>query len=365
MHRLLALVFLVMVPMARAHQIAEMTLRIDAADGQFRAVVEADAAYMLPEFRGDEEMAAQDLAWLRQLGESEWKRIRRETEIYLRECLSIRSERGPIPWSLTVPDFDRGPPSFLTEGVAEMPPMIDVEIDGPFEDDTLSIEWKEPFGVVLIVQSDEETIPIISGYSEQVLQRSEEGAVEVTTPTLAGWIHLGFRHIIPDGLDHVVFIVGIFLLLPQWKPLLAQSLVFTLAHSITLAMAALGWVQLPDLWVELAIAASIVWIGIENLWLKKVGSSRYVVIALFGLIHGLGFARMLAPLLPVDRPGSLVFGVAGFNIGVELGQLLVLAVAFGLFGWWKKEAFRWVRIIGSILVACTGLMMFAERVLAS
>lgn len=362
--RFTALAFLMFLTSAQGHQIAEMTLRISGGDGRFVAAIQADAAYMLPEFRGDEDADAQDLAWLRQRTPFDWQRIQKETEIYLRQCLAIRSESGVLEWTISFPDFDHEPPRFMTDGIAEMPPMIEVRASGEFKGETLKIRWDEPFGVVLIVQAGDATIPIISGYEEAVLHQDASETAAPVTPSIGGWIRLGFRHIIPDGLDHVLFILGVFLLLPRWKPLLTQSLIFTLAHSLTLGLAVLGWVRLPELWVELAIAASITWIGVENLFAKKAGAGRYVLIAIFGLIHGLGFARMLTPLLPDNRLDALVFGIAGFNIGVELGQVLVLAVAFGIFGWWKEKNFAHVRVIGSVLIAIAGLAMIVERITA-
>jgi hypothetical protein len=362
--RFIALAFLMFLASAQGHQIAEMTLRISGAEGRFEADIQADAAYMLPEFRGDEDAEAQDLAWLRQQSPSEWQRIRKETEIYLRQCLAIRSESGVLDWTISFPDFEDDPSSFVPDGIAEMPPMIEVRASGEFKGETLKIRWDEPFGVVLIVQAGDETIPIVSGYEEAVLYQDASETAAPVTPSIGGWIRLGFRHIIPDGLDHVLFILGVFLLLPRWKPLLTQSLIFTLAHSLTLGLAVIGWVRLPELWVELAIAASITWIGVENLFVKKAGGGRYVLIAVFGLIHGLGFARMLTPILPENRPDELVFGIAGFNIGVELGQVLVLAVAFGIFGWWKEKKFTYVRVVGSVMIAIAGLVMIVERFIA-
>jgi hypothetical protein len=359
--RILALAFLLLVTVVRAHQIAEMTLRIDAKGDSFRAILQADAAYMLPEYRGDDDVAAQDLAWLRQQSRGEWQRIREETERFLRQCLSIRSGAAEIDWQLSFPDFEEDVPRFMDEGIAEMPPMIAVEIDGSFSGPTLSIRWEEPFGVVLIVQTGEETIPVISGYEESVLQRGENNETTPVVTSLTSWIRLGFRHIVPEGLDHVLFMIGIFLLLPRWKPLLAQSLLFTLAHSITLGLAVIGWVRLPEFWVELAIAASIAWIGFENLWIKQAGRGRYALITVFGLIHGLGFALMLMPLLPANRPDAMVSALAGFNIGVEFGQLLVIGVAFAIFRWWKEKEFSKVRTVGSILIGIAGLSMFLSR----
>ncbi|MEP4079301.1 HupE/UreJ family protein [Haloferula sp.] len=363
MLRLLAFAILILTTSVQAHQIAEMTMSLEADGDEFRATIQADAAYMLPEYRGDVDVVAQDLAWLRQQDQEEWQRIRDETVSYLRQCLTIRTPSGEVEWQASFPDFEQEPPIFVNEGIAEMPPMIEVLLRGSFPSETLSIAWDEPFGVVLIVQVGDETIPIVSGYAEPLLHRDGDHA-EPVTPSLGGWIRLGFRHIIPDGLDHLLFILGIFLLQPRWKTLVLQSLVFTLAHSLTLGLSAIGWVQLPDYWVELAIAASIAWIGIENLSLKEVGKGRYALITVFGLIHGLGFARMLTPLLPDDRPDALLFGIAGFNIGVELGQVLVLAIAFAIFGWWKEASFNKLSKAGSAVIALAGLGMLATRIIA-
>ena len=347
---------------AWAHQIDEMTMHLEAEDGHFVAIVEADAAYLLPEYRGDADIAAQDLAWLRTRGEAEWLRIRKEAEPYLRTCLVFDNDSTPVTWTLSFPDFESSPPSFMEIGEAEMPPMIQLKLEGAFTGENLSISWKEPFGVVLIVQVGDEVIPVISGYKEVVMKQQAGEEAAAATPSFLGWIHLGFRHIIPEGLDHVLFILGIFLLCPKWKPLLTQSLIFTLAHSLTLGLAVMGWIQLPEKAVEIAIAASIVWISIENLWVKDAGRGRYILIGIFGLIHGLGFARMLTPLIPSNRPDTLLFAIGGFNIGVELGQILVLALAFALFAWWKKDHFAKLRTVGSVAIALTGIAMIVNRI---
>lgn len=336
-------------------------MRIAAQDGRFRAVVMVDAAYMLPEFRGDADVAAKDLAWLRGLDRGEWQRIQDETTRFLSESLVFRSGDAVLNWESYFPDFGSDPPSFMNRGIPESLPMIEVILEGPLAAGELRVAWEEAFGVNLIVQMDEQIIPIVSGYQEPVLRVDKEEESLPVEPTLMGWIRLGFRHIVPDGLDHILFILGIFLLQPKWKPLLAQSLVFTLAHSVTLGVAVLGLVRFPGHLVEIAIGASIAWIGVENLRARDPGKGRYLLIGIFGLIHGLGFASMLKPYLS-DDPGALIFGLFGFNLGVELGQILVLAISFALLGWLPEAKFAKARMIGSAIVAMAGIAMVIGRI---
>ena len=181
------------------------------------------------------------------------------------------------------------------------------------------------------------------------------------------YIIIGFEHIVPKGLDHILFVIGIFLLSTHWKPLLTQITAFTIAHSITLGLSIYGIVQLPSNIVEPLIAASIVYVGIENLFTQELQKWRAAVVFAFGLLHGLGFASVLFEIgLPRD---AFLEGLLAFNIGVELGQLAVIAVAFVLVGFWGKNQqwYRpWVIVPGSLVVSVVGGWWFLERtVLAS
>ena len=141
-----------------------------------------------------------------------------------------------------------------------------------------------------------------------------------------------------------------------------QVTVFTLAHSFTLALATYGFVSIPASVVEPLIALSIVWIGIENVIRPKIGVSRLGVIFTFGLLHGLGFAFVLGE---VGLAGSaFMISLVAFNIGVELGQLLVLApllVMAALIGSHAKYHQR-VEVPASSMIAVIGLYWFIERV---
>lgn len=172
---------------------------------------------------------------------------------------------------------------------------------------------------------------------------------------------LGFWHIIPEGLDHILFVLGLFLLSTQMKPLLWQITAFTVAHSVTLGLAMFDIVRLPPTVVEPLIAASIAYVAIENLFTTELKPWRPAVVFLFGLLHGLGFASVLTGLgLP---EGQFVPALIGFNIGVEFGQLTVVAAALLLVGWFREHRnYRLVVVIpGSLAIAAMGLFWAVER----
>lgn len=144
--------------------------------------------------------------------------------------------------------------------------------------------------------------------------------------TFVNYVPVGFDHIVPKGLDHILFVLGLFFLSTRMGPLLTQVSLFTLAHTITLAMAALGYVTIPGSIVEPLIAASIVYVAVENIFMKNLSPWRPFIVFLFGLLHGLGFASVLGEFgLP---EGSFIPALIGFNVGVEVGQLAVIAVMF-------------------------------------
>ena len=136
---------------------------------------------------------------------------------------------------------------------------------------------------------------------------------------------------------------------------------FTVAHSITLSLATLGWISLPSRWVESAIAASVVLAALNNVWPVFHGR-RWIVAFGFGLIHGFGFASVLADLgLP---QGALALALLGFNVGVELGQLAIVAAFLPLAYLLRRSAFyqRAVMRAGSLLIAALAAAWLVERV---
>jgi hydrogenase/urease accessory protein HupE len=178
------------------------------------------------------------------------------------------------------------------------------------------------------------------------------------------YLALGFTHILPYGLDHILFVLGIFLLSTKLKPVLTQVTTFTIAHSITLALTMYGLVSLSPRIVEPMIALSIAYVAIENIFARKLSSWRIAIIFAFGLLHGMGFAGVLRDLgLPRDQ---FLTALVTFNIGVEVAQLTIIAAATLLFAYWNREKW-WYRgrfvIPASMAIAATGVIWTVQRVL--
>ncbi|MEE4301502.1 MAG: HupE/UreJ family protein [Pseudomonadales bacterium] len=167
-----------------------------------------------------------------------------------------------------------------------------------------------------------------------------------------GW--LGIEHIVPKGMDHVLFIFGLFLVGGAFRELLVLVSCFTVAHTVTLGASTLGVIALPAAIVEPLIAASIVYVGVEALFGGHHPRVRYAIVFAFGLLHGLGFASVLREIGLPD--GRFLFSLLSFNVGVEIGQLVVLGGAFLLFGALRGRDFygRWVVQPGATVVAGVG-----------
>ena len=177
---------------------------------------------------------------------------------------------------------------------------------------------------------------------------------------------IGFDHILPKGLDHILFVVGIFLLSTKIRPILAQVTAFTVAHTVTLGLGAAGVIALPSGIVEPLIAASIVYVAVENILRPTLSRWRPAVVFGFGLLHGLGFAGALREMgIP---KGEFIAGLLSFNIGVELGQLTVIALCFLAVGIWfgNKPWYRQRIVIpASLGIAAVGAFWFVQRVAAA
>jgi hypothetical protein len=198
------------------------------------------------------------------------------------------------------------------------------------------------------------------GTSEPILLR--QLAPQSLASVFLDYVGVGFRHIVPKGLDHILFVVGLFLLNARLSPLLIQVTGFTVAHSLTLALGMLDIVRLPADIVEPLIAASIVYVAVENMITGQLRRWRPLVVFGFGLLHGLGFAGVLTELgLPA---GQFAAGLIAFNVGVELGQLTVIGLCFLAVGlWFGQRAWyrRAVVIPSSAVIAAVAGFWFMER----
>lgn len=193
---------------------------------------------------------------------------------------------------------------------------------------TVQVNWAREFGTLVIRQ-----MGVDAPYDGYLEAGAVSDAISLSGGDQAsGWqtflryIPVGFDHIVPKGLDHILFVLGLFFLSTRMHSLLWQVSAFTVAHTITLALAASGIIVVPGSIVEPLIALSIVYIAVENLFTNGLSRWRPFIIFGFGLLHGLGFASVLAEFgLPA---GSFIPALIGFNVGVEVGQIAVIAVAF-------------------------------------
>lgn len=269
--------------------------------------------------------------------------------------------RMVIPDDITLPAFVTLHASGAVPAQAKTPAQISTQ--------TASWRYGLVFSTYGLVVVDE-----LHGTSEtQWLEGNAESKAfpltgNVEKQGLAGlmlqYLELGFLHILPEGLDHILFVLGIFLLSPHWRPILVQVTAFTLAHSVTLGLSMYGIVSLPSHIVEPLIALSVAYVAIENIATSNLSPWRPVVVFCFGLLHGLGFAGALQELqLP---RADIIPALISFNIGIELAQLAIIAIAYFGFAIWfqRRNLYRpYVVIPASAGIAAIGLFWTAERVL--
>ena len=234
----------------------------------------------------------------------------------------------------------------------------------------VSWQWKAAFGDSIIRVEDTAGAIVYSSYIKTGGSSDPfaiTGGQKLSLLQVAGnYIVIGFDHILPKGLDHILFVLGLFLLSTHWRPLLAQVTAFTLAHTVTLALGLLEVVSLPASIVEPLIAASIVYVAVENTLVTQLHRWRPVIVFGFGLLHGLGFAGVLSDIgLPTD---AFITGLISFNVGVELGQLAVIGLAYIGVGLWCGKASWYRRVVvvpGSLVIAAIGGWWVIERTLLS
>lgn len=179
------------------------------------------------------------------------------------------------------------------------------------------------------------------------------------------YLALGFRHIIPEGLDHILFVLGIFLLTTELRPMLIQVSSFTIAHSVTLGLSMYGIIALSPGIVEPLIALSVGYVAIENIVVGRMTLWRPAVVFGFGLLHGLGFAGALRELrLP---RAEFLPALVSFNLGIELAQLAVVAAAFLTIAMWHRDK-PWYRprfaLPASAGIAVIALIWTGQRIVA-
>ncbi|NNF23225.1 MAG: HupE/UreJ family protein [Rhodobacteraceae bacterium] len=279
----------------------------------------------------------------------------------LRDQITLRAGDGDLAIELRGVDI---PPV----GNPELARMSQVRIGAalPPGDAAVIFGWDAALGALVVRQigvEDGYTGYLTNGALSDPIAAAGGGALSGLS-TFATYMKIGYEHIIPKGLDHILFVLGLFFLSLKLRPLLWQVTAFTVAHTVTLALGILGIVTLPASIVEPLIAASIVYVGIENVLSRGLTPWRPAVVFGFGLLHGLGFASVLGDI-GLD-PATFVIGLIGFNVGVELGQLSVIAIAFFGLAYWLRNASWYQSAVAnpaSIAISLVGAYWVVERTL--
>ncbi|MDX1565475.1 MAG: HupE/UreJ family protein [Phycisphaeraceae bacterium] len=295
----------------------------------------------------------------------------------LKEHLKIRFDGSAVPLkTVRLPEADRLLRLIETAQVlqatgasaVQWDPVIFV-VEGPVPEgaETVRVVFPESLGEVVASfrpARGQPSVPVPVGVGADwgPLPLTAGSGVSNEGPVLWRYLVFGFTHILPKGLDHILFVLGLFLLSVKMKPLLWQVTAFTAAHTITLGLAAAGWVNLPASVVEPIIALSIAVIAVENIVTDELKPWRPAVVFGFGLLHGLGFAGVLGEVGIPDE--AFVPALLAFNVGVEIGQLAVIGLAFVLVGWFAQKPWyrRRVVIPASVLIGGMGLFWTVERI---
>ena len=260
-------------------------------------------------------------------------------------------------------------------GYPKVPRISVIMLSGELDQSSTSLQWYYParFGdnAVRVRQVDEDNEQW--HWSQWQWLRNDKPSEPFSLEALftqrpiaeviVSYIVIGFEHIVPKGTDHILFILGIFLLSTRLKPLLWQVTMFTVAHTLTFALSMKDVISLPENIVEPLIALSIAYIGIENIFAHSLHKSRLVLVFLFGLLHGLGFAGVLSEFgMPAN---AFATALISFNVGVELGQIAVIVIAYLLVGVWFREK-PWYRqriiVPASLVISFIGLYWTYDRI---
>lgn len=354
-------------PSADAHDFSVSNTRAEfAADGTYAIEFTCDLdalALDVPPSTPEAEL----VATLRAMSADEFRACESRLKEKLRRRVRVRFDGVEQVPTIAFPDLGRPQPAGQPESVFGVTARFSGAAPRDARVFTFWASRAFPPAALAIVRHDlPEPVRHVLGVAEEsppfslVAAPARPGVLA----TAAEYARLGFVHIVPHGVDHILFVLGLFLLSDRLRPLLVQVTAFTVAHTLTLALAALGVVSLTSRLVEPLIALSIAYVAIENLCTTRLTPWRPGVVFCFGLLHGLGFAGVLSALgLP---RGQLVTALVAFNAGVELGQIAVIAGAMLIVGWFRARA--WYRpavvVPASLLIAAVGLFWAVQRSLA-
>jgi hypothetical protein len=357
--RLLALVLgvLALTASPRAHEIGTTRVTITTSGSDYQVEIATDAGALAEKLSA---IAGSSATTGSSNPEEIESRLRAADEIFRRRVV-LRFDgqpASPAAVYVVMPSRDAG-----------VPPVAMIRLSGSVPAGAKTLTWSYGWTFAtysLRVSSVADATPasfwLEGGDTSPAIPLAAARTPERWAETAQRYAILGFTHIVPHGLDHMLFVIGIFLLTRRPRAILWQVSAFTVAHSITLALSLYDVVSIAPAVVEPLIALSIAYVAIENLLLAELKPRRVALVFAFGLLHGLGFAGALRDVgLPRS---SFATALVGFNVGVELGQVAVIAVAMLAVGWYSRREWYRQRIVVpvSAAIACVAIYWMVERI---
>lgn len=356
-----------------AHVVEQLFADFSHTEDTWELKLRFDAGLALPEMRQDPFAPQPEREWLKSRTPEQLTEIKKQTTFYLHQYLQPHWQFTTgekilfLDFTTTYPAWKTSPPMFRSEFTDTGFAYYDVIIKGKIPNKSGELILQIPAGKHPDLALGFENKTILTVYSGKSLTLIN---ITRTDPTEAdsfyNFLEYGYRHVIPEGWDHVLFILALVCLTFAWKSLLTQSLIFTIGHTITLGLVVTGTIAtpVPELmkWIEVLIAATILYVAIENILSNKVRPHRLAMIFIFGLIHGLGFAAVLGDKIRAAADISVPLIAA--NLGVELGQITVIVATLLALFWAKnKTYFPTILKVISTAIALTAAYWVVERII--
>lgn len=357
------------------HVVQQLFVDFSADESSWMAEIRFDAGIALPKMRANKQAMQPRREWLIEQDPEQHAELRKQAELYLRQSFQFywvtESTESSVHYAVHFPEWETAPPAFAKPFTDLGFAYFSIQCSGliPESGGALEVRVSEgdnpdfAFGYER-VGSDR----IVTAYPGKSLTL---WTAEATPPTaqqsFTSLLEYGYRHVIPEGWDHVLFIAALCFLSFAWRPLLSQSLIFTLGHTITLALSICNVIPATApasmAWIEILIAATIVYVALENIFTRKLKAHRLLAIFVFGLIHGLGFASVLGET--IRSSGSVTMPLIAANLGVELGQVTVIGIILVTLYWAKEKSyFPTLGKIASASIALVGAYWMVERLLS-
>jgi hypothetical protein len=256
------------------------------------------------------------------------------------------------------------------EGNLEIPRETTLKFISETNNENITLQFDKFMGDVVIRQFNDDTKETVKYASYLKPAEISEPLLNTTSSSLLQtsieYLVLGIEHIVPKGLDHILFVIGIFFYSLKLKSLIGQVTMFTIAHSLTLILASLNIIYIPAFIIEPLIALSISYIAFENILQKKLSLNsslaRYIIIFIFGLIHGLGFAFVLGDI--GLNSSQFILSLVSFNLGVEIAQIGIIIILFVFMAVPSRQPWysNYIQYPISAIIGLIGLYWFIERV---